>query len=707
MRIQQAYIQRRKQHGLTLIELLVAALIGIIVIGGVGGVFLSVIQTNRAKMALDNSTEALRYAHYILANQIRNAEGIDVAGGHLVLDLQPGVPDCLGGSSGISRFSFANGSLRCATTGTPQEMVGGLQNVQFQFGCLVTGTPPAPAASEIRNADIVAARTACAVGNPFDDTVTTVFVTLTVDPFPGEGDPRSVEFAATARGIMAPRITRVLQIQKDPDLILELFAATATGTLLGKENTGCEHFGAIQASQQEQVFYFIRATDSNGIVQPHVTGGIALAYENVTASSEHYAPLDFAPINQVFSIALIDDHIKQGSRTFKVRLNDDEAFGTFEHVTIITNPVTTTICEGPDEPDQGIGPDDTVTLKLYASDADGNPLSPSTQHIGLEGQRLWFVVKAFAPNGDEIPTANGNIQVAITAHSADASLPVNPVPIGRAFAVDLLADAAPEGNESFLVSIQGGAVSGPIVTEQFEHVVPSTLPEEHTVQVTIVDMPDETARFAAAGSASSGATEIDVPWPSHVAGDLAVLIVETSGHQTIVTPPAGWTETMTPKADLANTAGSRLHVYHQFALNSSMPAANIRLPGGDHIVGRIFTFKGIDPDNPMASPAVVATKTTPSTTVTNPSADVTHPNTPVLLVATRPNDTADVDQFGVPTNPNLSNIEEAGEAGTDTGNGGGFRLAVGIKPTPGPTGPTTGTGPNTTNVTATILLKPR
>lgn len=711
MRTNKNTYTHRRQRGFSLIELLVAALIGVIVIGGVGGVFLSVIQTNRAKMALDNSTETLRYAHYVLANQIRNAEEINVNGDDLVLTLQAGVQDCLGGTHNVSRFSFTNGSLRCSTTNpaSPQEIVAGLQSVAFDYGCILTGVPPAPAAVEIRESDLVTARSSCDVEDLYDDgqKATTVFVTLTVNPFPGEaGNARSVSFSATARGIMAPRITRVLRIERDPDLILELFATTAAGEIIGKANTGCEHFGAISVGP-DQVFYKILATNTEGVPQTNVTGGIALSYTDVTTTPGQYVPRDFAPINQVFSIPLIDDHIKQGSRAFTVRLDDDEAFGTFEHVTIVTTPVTTTICEGSGEPDGGMGPDDTVTLKLFASDENGNLLDPADTQSGLEGQRLWFIVKAFAPNGAELPEASGTIQVAVTAGPSDAAVPVNPVPIGRAFAVDLLQDADSEGPETFELTIQGGAISGAIVNEQFERAIPSELAGEHTVRVTILDVVSETARFAAAGTQSSGTTEIDVAWPAHAIGDFAVLIVETASGQTIPTPPTGWVPTIEPQADAVNSSGSTLHVYHQFAVTNNMPTANILLPGGDHIVGRIFTFKGIDVATPILGTPVVTTKTAPSTTVTNPSADVTLANAPVLLVATRPNDTADLEQFGEPINSNLASLTEAGEAGTSTGNGGGFRLAVGTKLTPGPTGPTTGSGPNTTNVTATIVLKPR
>lgn len=691
----------RHQSGLTLIELLVAALIGVIVIGAIGGVFLSVVQTNRSKMLIDNSTETLRYAHFVLANQIRNAEQIDVDGNDLVLTLQKNAQDCLGGTHSTSRFSFSNGSLRCSTSNpaSPQEMVGGLTNVVFEYGCLLMSSNPP---QEVRNADYAQADALCDGAHPIGPNITTVFVTLSVNPFSAEGGtPRSVSFAATARGVMAPRFTRINKVEADAEFELELFAVQ--GNTISKSNTVCE--GA-------QATYKIRAITPDGIEidASSLTGGHALKFEG---QEGQYVPLEFGPINVHFTIDILDDHIKQGSRSFTVRLDDDEQFGSFDNITVVTTPVVTTINEGACEPDGGVGPLDTVTLKLMATDPAGNPLSPPNEHAGLEGQTLWFTVKAFAPDGSEVSVAAGSlVQINMSADAADAVIPVNPAPIGQPFDVRLLQDDLIEGNESFTLSIAGTAISGPIVEDQFEHVVASSNPAEHTVQVTILDVAPEAARYAAAGTQASSDDEIDVPWPaSHANGDLAVLIVETSGHQTITTPPEGWMATLPPQADIPSTAGSTLHVYHRFATidaaNPAMPPAKVRLPGADHMVGRIFTFKGIDVETPVSGSPVVTTKTTPSTTVTNPSATVLAANSPVLLVATRPNRTADTNQFAVPVNANLTNLVEAGEAGTDIGNGGGFRLAVGTKVAPGATGVTIGTGPDTTNVTATIVLKPR
>lgn len=66
-------VMRRHARGFTLIELMVAMLLGLVVIAGVGSVFLSNQQVYRANKALSDVQDSSRIAFELLARDIRNA----------------------------------------------------------------------------------------------------------------------------------------------------------------------------------------------------------------------------------------------------------------------------------------------------------------------------------------------------------------------------------------------------------------------------------------------------------------------------------------------------------------------------------------------------------------------------------------------------------------------------------------------------------
>lgn len=705
-----------RQKGVTLIELLISLVIGLIVIGAVSSVFLTILQTNRAKTAIDNSSETLRYAHYILTNQIRNASLMEVSsGGELVLTLQRGVADCLGSTPGpaglTSRFSFADGALRCRTTdtGTPQVLAAGFTNISFEYGCILTAATP-PLAREVRNANFATAEGLCDPDDDFDsgEKVTTVFVTFNVNPLLAQGgEERGVTFSATARGIMGPRITRVTQIVEDPEVVLSLWAIVDGERV--RTNTTCE-FASVRNDDQESTnSYIIIATRLDGTEDTTLTGGFSVRFTNIDAAAEgSYQPSDFETINIPFTVDIFDDHIAQGNRRFSIQLIEDEAFGSFENISIDTTPVISTISDGSCEPDGGTGPDDTVTVRIFATSEDGVPLATPNISSGAEGQRLWFTVRAFDPQENEINSVDGTVTLNISASDSDVIGPTGPANIGIPFFIDLLPDLANEGNETFTVSLVNNSLAGAIVSGIFENVIVSNITLENTIEVTIIDQIVEEPGLGEVGVAAAGESDVDIQWPTtHKVGDLGILIIETSGDQQLVAPPDNWIEAFTPRSDTSNAEGSTLHVYYQFATSNNMPPVTISQPALNHVVGQIFTFVSIDFLSPIQNPPSILLKTEPSTTVTNPSANAVRERSPVLLIATRPNDTANTNQFGDPLNPNLAELREIAEAGTDIGNGGGFRLAVGTRNSPGGTGVTTGSGPNTTNVSATIVLNPR
>lgn len=214
--------------------------------------------------------------------------------------------------------------------------------------------------------------------------------------------------------------------------------------------------------------------------------------------------------------------------------------------------------------------------------------------------------------------------------------------------------------------------------------------------------------FQAAGTvnASTGAN-ITVTWPTHLAGDIGIMITETSGNSADLTPPAGWNAVpSTPVTDVATIAGSKLHVWWRRA-TSSAEGAVATGAATDHIISRIVTFRGCITTGNPGNVSTVGTKTTASTTATVPSVTTTVDDTLIVMIVGRPNDSASTTHFGVPVNANLTALAEHAEAGNASGNGGGFVVSSGVKDLAGSTGTSTLTKiASTTDTYVVFALRP-
>jgi hypothetical protein len=201
---------------------------------------------------------------------------------------------------------------------------------------------------------------------------------------------------------------------------------------------------------------------------------------------------------------------------------------------------------------------------------------------------------------------------------------------------------------------------------------------------------------------STGAS-VSVAWPTHLTDDIGLVVIETSGNSANLTPPAGWAAIpSTPVTDVATTAGSKLHVWWKRAA-SSAEAAVATGAATDHIVARLFTFRGcVTTGNPW-DVTTTGTKTTASTTATVPALTTTVADTLIVGIVGRPNDNASTTHFGTLVNSNLANIGAAGEAGTTSGNGGGFAVEFGDFAGPGNTGTSTLTKIASTTDTYVVL----
>ena len=212
--------------------------------------------------------------------------------------------------------------------------------------------------------------------------------------------------------------------------------------------------------------------------------------------------------------------------------------------------------------------------------------------------------------------------------------------------------------------------------------------------------------YQAAGTAQSGTGAITVAWPAHQAGDIALLFVESCGGQAItLSTPAGFANvTNSPQATGTTTNGTRITVYWCRATSSSMSSPVVQDPG-NHVYGRILTFRNVVATGNPWDVTAGGTKATASTTTTFGAVTTSVNNTLIVLAASRDNDSAAAAWSGW-TNANLSSLTERSDEGTTSGNGGGVGVATGVKSTAGSTGSTTATVTSSVDGHMTIALAP-
>lgn len=124
---------RKNSRGFTLVELMVAMLIGLIVVGGATAIFLSVLQTSRQAEQVSRLHESVRFVTDILIRDIRGlaAKGVITEGtpsDALNLGLE--------GFSGCQTYSVSEkGELTC----DGDTLVGGVSS--FQVTEILSGAP--------------------------------------------------------------------------------------------------------------------------------------------------------------------------------------------------------------------------------------------------------------------------------------------------------------------------------------------------------------------------------------------------------------------------------------------------------------------------------------------------------------------------------------------------------------------------------------
>lgn len=199
--------------------------------------------------------------------------------------------------------------------------------------------------------------------------------------------------------------------------------------------------------------------------------------------------------------------------------------------------------------------------------------------------------------------------------------------------------------------------------------------------------------FVAANTqfSSSGVNSTtSIPWPAgHASGDIGILIIEQSGENTAIAPSNGTWTLISDQVDVASTAGSRFAVYWMRATSGAMGNANWPGGGTDHVLIRMYAFRGCVAAGDPVHVKAEDVKTTASATATMPSVTTTMTDLLIAFACSRPDDSSSTTHFGAPVNSNLTSLTAGTESGTVTGNGGGYTLSYGTQVTPGVQGTTT------------------
>lgn len=213
--------------------------------------------------------------------------------------------------------------------------------------------------------------------------------------------------------------------------------------------------------------------------------------------------------------------------------------------------------------------------------------------------------------------------------------------------------------------------------------------------------------FQASGAAQSGTGAVTVSWPAHAVGDVALLFVESAGGEpvTLSAPSSFVAVANSPQATGTGTAGTRLSVFWARATSIAMPAVVVADPG-NHVVARIFTYRGVINSGDPWDVTGGGVKAAASTAVSVSGVTTATEDTLVVQAVSRDNDSASTTAFSGQTNGNLNALAERGEAGTNSGNGGGFAVWDGVKLAAGAIGNTTATVTSSVNAWLTIALKP-
>lgn len=211
--------------------------------------------------------------------------------------------------------------------------------------------------------------------------------------------------------------------------------------------------------------------------------------------------------------------------------------------------------------------------------------------------------------------------------------------------------------------------------------------------------------FQATGTANSGIGAVAVAWPAHLAGDVALLFVESQRDQPVtLSTPAGFAQVSnSPQFTNAGT-GTRLTVFWARATSAAMTSPTIAA-AGDHVYGVIVTYRRVINTGDPWDVTSGGVKNTASTSVSVTGLTTTVDNTRVVQAVSRDND-ATTAAFSGLTNATLTGITERSDGGTASGHGGGIGIWEGLDATAGTVNNTTATVTSSVNAFISIALRP-
>ncbi len=213
--------------------------------------------------------------------------------------------------------------------------------------------------------------------------------------------------------------------------------------------------------------------------------------------------------------------------------------------------------------------------------------------------------------------------------------------------------------------------------------------------------------FQAAGTRQGGQGNVTVAWPTHQVDDIALLVVESTGGETIQLSVAnGFVQvTNSPKSTGTGTSGTRLAVFWARATSTSMPSPIVQDPG-NHVSAQILTYRNVIATGNPWDVTGGGVKASASNTVSVTGVTTTVADTLIVQAVSRDNDSSAA-AFSGQANANLTSLTERSDGGTTSGNGGGFAVWDGVMATAGGTGNTTANiVTNVVNAFLTIALKP-
>lgn len=188
--------------------------------------------------------------------------------------------------------------------------------------------------------------------------------------------------------------------------------------------------------------------------------------------------------------------------------------------------------------------------------------------------------------------------------------------------------------------------------------------------------------FVGASGLTGSTSTTNSTWPTHVAGDTAVLFVHSSNEA----PGAisGWTQQAQLGTGTPATAGAvMLTIYTRTAASSSEPTVTVP-DSGDHTIVAMLVLRGCDPAVPVDVVATASGAT--SGTIALPSVTTTGPNRLVVHAIADSLDLSGRTSYSGWANAGLASVTERMDNSGSSGTGGAIAAATGERAVAGATG---------------------